>query len=365
MALAVIDALRRFLPPFLESGPSLNPDQRRALWAIEHCRTATLGGNLYACRPCGERRFAYHSCNHKACPQCGRDTTRRWVRRELDKRIGAPYFMVTFTLPCELRSLFFGPLAKEAYDLFFAAASKALREKLATPKWLGAQVSGFTGVLHTWNQQLLFHPHIHFLVPGAGIDAKGEVVRVKQEDYLLPVQALKKTFRHHFRCGVQNMPWEIDPAVWSKDWGINIQAFGSGINAIKYLGAYVSRTAIGNGRIESITQEGVTFRWKDRAHGDVTKLQHVSGCEFLRRYLRHVIPRGMRSIRYYGFCHPAAKRNRERIGFHTGLPLEAGSSTTVEKEADQASGIPRCPGCQKLMKRTASFKPAWLPRGPP
>ena len=138
MALAVIDVLRRFLPDYLESNPPLSPDQRRAIWAILHCRTPAMGGHLYACEPCAQRAFAYHSCNHKACPQCGRDATRKWVERELGKRVNAPYFMVTFTLPSELRSLFFGPLAKEAYDLFFLAASTALREKLAVKKHLGA-----------------------------------------------------------------------------------------------------------------------------------------------------------------------------------------------------------------------------------
>ncbi len=141
-----------------------------------------MGGHLYACKPCGQRAFAWHSCNHKACPQCGREATGKWVQRELGKRVNAPYFMVTFTLPAELRGLFFGPLAKEAYDLFFAAASAALRQKLAAAKHLGAAVSGFTGVLHTWNQRLLFHPHIHFLVPGAGIDVRGKVVTVKKAD---------------------------------------------------------------------------------------------------------------------------------------------------------------------------------------
>jgi hypothetical protein len=113
----VLGALRRFLPEFLKTGPPLSPQQRRAIWAITHCRTAALGGRAFACDPCSHIHFAYHSCNHKACPQCGAQATQRWVERELDKLVNAPYFLVTFTLPAELRGCFFGPLAKEAWSL--------------------------------------------------------------------------------------------------------------------------------------------------------------------------------------------------------------------------------------------------------
>ena len=131
MPATVIEALRRFLPDFLRSNPPLSTDQRRALWAMTHCRTAALGGDVFVCKRCGRRHFAFHSCNHKACPQCGRAATANWVRRELRKLVKAPYFLVTFTLPEQLRQLFFGPQAKEAYDLFFAAVAGALSEKLA------------------------------------------------------------------------------------------------------------------------------------------------------------------------------------------------------------------------------------------
>ena len=174
MSATVIGALRRFLPAFLEGAPPLSPDQRRALWAITHCRTPALGGSAFACDhpDCGRVHFAWHSCNHKACPQCGRQATARWVARQLARLVRAPYFLVTFTLPAELRGLFFGPHAHRAYDLFFTAVSRALSEKLATAKGLRATVNGFTAVLHTWTQRLDFHPHIHCLVPGAGLNAR-------------------------------------------------------------------------------------------------------------------------------------------------------------------------------------------------
>jgi predicted RNA-binding Zn-ribbon protein involved in translation (DUF1610 family) len=290
-----IDILRAFLPAYLDSKPPPNPDRRRAIWAISHCRTATMGGHLYACGKCGGKAFAYHSCNHKACPQCGREATRKWVARELDKRVGAPYFMVTFTLPAELRGLFFGPSAKDAYDLFFSASSTALSEKLASDKTLGAVVSGFTAILHTWNQRLLFHPHIHYIVPGAGINARGEVVMVKNANFLLHLPLLQKAFRHHFHNKLKACEWEVDPAVWGKDWGVNIEPFGTGANAIKYLGAYVCRTAIGDRRIVSMDGDNVSFLWKDRANGGRIRTSTITGVEFVKRYLCHVLPRGMRN----------------------------------------------------------------------
>jgi len=359
----VIDVLRAFLPAYLDLRPPLDPDKRRAIWAITHCRTPAMGGHLYACAQCGGKAFAYHSCNHKACPQCGREATRKWVERELAKRVGAPYFMVTFTLPAELRGLFFGPLAKEAHHLFFSASSTALSEKLASDKTLRADTSGFIGVLHTWNQRLLFHPHIHYIVPGVGIDGQGEVRKVGNANFLLHLPLLKEAFRQHFYRGLNAKQWEVDPAVWSKQWGVDIQPFGSGGNVVKYLGAYVNRSAIGDSRILSMDGGKVTFQWKDRANKGQIKTSTIAGVEFVKRYLRHVLPRGMRSIRYYGFCHPAAKKKRERVRFHTGMPLLIGAPSVVPK--DSTTGIPTCPCCDQAMTRLASFRPKWLARGPP
>jgi hypothetical protein len=149
MAAGVIDVLRRFLP-LVAREPLVARDEarRRAVWAITRCRTAEMGGHLCGCEACDTRGFFYHSCNHRSCPQCGKAATAQWVERELSRRAGAPYFMVTFTLPEELRPLFFTPAAKEVYHVLFAAASGALAAALANPRWLGVVTCGFTMVLH-------------------------------------------------------------------------------------------------------------------------------------------------------------------------------------------------------------------------
>jgi hypothetical protein len=353
----VLGALRTFLPEL--AGQSLSAHQQRALRAITQCRTPALGGRIFACDGCGHRHFAWHSCNHKACPQCGREATRRWVARELGKRINAPYFLVTFTLPSQLRGCFFGPHAREAYDLFFAAVSGALAEKLATAKGLRAAVNGFTAALHTWNQRLEFHPHIHCLVPGAGLDQHGRPVRVKQPEFLVYLPHLQAAFRQHLRQLFDRHGWQADPDVWRKDWGVHIQPAGSGAAALKYLGAYVARTAISDPRIVEVTDTSVTFRWKDR-EANRTRTLELSGLEFVRRYLRHVLPRGLRSVRYYGFCHPTAKASRLRVRFHSSMPVDFGAITTPPASAQTNPPCPACGGVTRLAGRIDRWG-----RGPP
>src|SRR4030095_3206992 len=279
MAPTVLGALRQFLPDFLKAAPPLSPEQRRALWAITHCRTPALGGRAFACSPCRQWHFAWHSCNHKACPQCGAAATALWVQRELAKLVNAPYFLVTFTLPAQL-----------PFDLFFTAVSGALSEKLATDKGLRATVNGFTAVLHTWNQQMGFHPHIHCLVPGAGLDERGRLVCVKKPVFLVYLSHLQCAFRQHLRDLLKAHDWQVDPDVWSKDWGVHIQAVGNGTSALKYLGAYLARTPISNARIREVTAQSVSFSWKNRDAGNRQQTSTVPGGEFVQRYLRHVLP---------------------------------------------------------------------------
>jgi hypothetical protein len=360
----VLEALRRFIPELLKTAPALSPQQYRAIWAITHCRTPALGGRAFACKQCGHLHFAYHSCNHKACPQCGALNAHRWVQRELAKLINAPYFLVTFTLPAQLRSCFFGPRDQQAYELFFNAASGALSEKLAADKALGAPINGFVAVLHTWTQKLEFHPHIHFLVPGAGLNERNQFVRVRKPQFLLHLPHLQAAFRQHLYRLLKENNWPVDPQVWRKDWGVHIQPSGSGASALKYLGAYVSRTAITNPRMLRVDPESVTFRWKDRSDNSRSRELTLSGVEFVRRYLGHVLPKGLRSVRYYGFCHPTAKANRMRVQFHSGRPVQFGD-TVMLLPGQAGSSCPRCPRCGRPTQLLFCFSACYGNRGPP
>ena len=359
----VLAALRRFIPELLKTAPALSAEQHRAIWAITHCRTPALGGDVFACKTCGHRHLAYHSCNHKACPQCGAHAAHRWVQRQLANLIKAPYFLVTFTLPAELRPCFFGPRAQEAYDLFFAAMSAALTEKLAADKALRAHVSGFVAVLHTWTQKLEFHPHIHCLVPGAGLNHRHQFVRVKNPEFLLYLPHLQAAFRQHLYRLLKENHWPVDPQVWRKDWGVHIQPSGSGASAVKYLGTYVTRTAITNARMLRVDEHSVTFRWKDRSDHNRTKELTLPGVEFARRYLRHVLPTDLRSIRYYGFCHPTAQANRMRVQLHSGRALQFGDPSPLGPV--QVPACPPCPKCGRPTQLIFSVSPYRPNRGPP
>lgn len=358
----VINGLRTFLPAYLKQNKVLSPPVKRAIWAIENCRTPALGGHAYHCKDCNKWEYGAHSCNHRSCPLCGKQATAEWVDRELGKRVAAPYFMVTFTLPSELRCLFLSKHAKAAYSLFFEASSKALRDKLADQKGFKAAKSGFIGILHTWNQQLLFHPHIHYIVPGAGLDKNGKVITVPKSNYLLKLDKLIGAFRQYFREGSERLELQVAPSVWKHQWGINIQPFGDGKNIIKYLGAYVCRTAISDSRIRSIDTKNqtITFSYKDRTdkHKVTNRLSTITGVEFTTRYLRHVLPQGLRAIRYYGYCHPAGKKTRQKIAFHTGIHLDqATAETTPEPIDDAESKTPKCKSCGNPMIKIGSFPP--------
>jgi hypothetical protein len=362
----VIEAVRRFLPVYLSGNPPLSAEQRRAIWAMQACRTGELGGHVHGCETCRELppHYEYHSCNHKACPLCGRGATQQWVQRQEEKRINAPHFMVTFTVPEELRPLFFGQTAKQAFGMLFDGSSHALSGAMERNRQLRATKTGFTTVLHTWNQQMLFHPHVHVIVPGAGLDAKGHYRQVKSAQFLVHVPALKAAFRRRFRELMAEAGWQCDPAVWRKDWAVNIQPFGDGASAIKYLGAYVGRSVIGDSRILSITDTHVTFRWKDRANHNAERISSIEGTEFVKRYLRHVLPQGMHSVRSYGFHHPTAKKTRVKVMLMSGKPVELSTlqKAAVPEKSDKPARLraPLCPCCNQPMKLIGKAAPTWI-----
>jgi hypothetical protein len=264
--------------------------------------------------------------------------------------------MVTFTLPSELRAL----VRREAevlYDAFFSVSSHCLKEHLAKEDCLGTPETGFFGIMHTWTQLLGYHPHIHYIVPGAGLGEDGGLVRVKREDFLLPWEPLRDDFVKSFKSILEknDMLAACPPEVWEKDWRVNIQAFGNGENAVKYLGAYVRKTAIGNSRIKSINTDTntVTFTYLDRADGGARKEETLPGVEFVSRYLQHVFPAKFHRLRYYGYLH-----SRKRASL---LRLQTLTETRIEIEGIESAATemenPPCPRCHKPMTQTDTFKP--------
>lgn len=295
--------------------------QEAVLKHIAECRTAALGGHLDACDSCGHQRISYNSCRDRHCPKCQNAARAEWITRRLERLLPIPYFHVVFTIPDELN-----PLAlrnkKAVFKILFAAASQTLLTIARDGKHLGAQV-GFTMVLHTWGQNLLFHPHVHCVVTGGGLSSDGSRWIAAREKYLLPVKVLGKLFRGKFLAALDqayrdgeldlagSTAERSDPEAWhrfkdslyKKDWVVFAKPpFGGAEHVFNYLGRYTHRIALSNHRIVEVADGTVTFSWKDYADGCKKKLMALDAVEFLRRFLLHVLPHGFVRIRHYGLC---------------------------------------------------------------
>jgi len=286
---------------------------------IATCRTAAIGGHVDACQDCGHARIAYNSCRDRHCPKCQGLERDKWLERRLERLLPVPYYHVVFTLPSELHPLALGN-KRLIFGLLFKAAASTLRRIAEDPKHLGAQL-GVTAVLHTWGQNLLFHPHLHCVVTGGGLALDGTRWVPARERYLLPVKILGRVFRARFLDAL-GRAWKAgklrlgggmvrlaDPARWSalkhkayaKDWVVYAKPpFGGPERVFRYLGRYTHRVAISNWRITDFDAGRVTFSLKDYADGGRCKSMTLDAVEFLRRFLLHVLPKGLVRIRHYG-----------------------------------------------------------------
>jgi hypothetical protein len=330
-------------------GHAIPVTHRAAVRAILRCRTPERGGQLFRC-DCGAFHFAYHSCGHRACHQCGQGDAKDWAQRQENKLLPVPYFLVTFTVPEELRDVIRSH-ARELYAALFRESSGALAD-VALSK-LGVEL-GCTGVLHTWTRQLLYPPHVHYLVPGGGLTPDGlRWKRVTDPEFFLPTKVLAARFKNRLRrwleAGHQELLRQIPARVWRTAWVVDAQPVGRGHTALKYLAAYVQKTALSAARLVACDEASVTFTHQDRATGQ-TKTLRLSGQEFLRRFLQHVLPTGFQRVRHFGWLSPAAKKRWERI--HALLDWKP---TTPPDAAAAPCWAPLCPRCQKPMRLLGTF----------
>lgn len=280
---------------------SLSEQQRRVAAAIMSCRTAALGGHVRECdHGCGYEEISYNSCRDRHCPKCQGLERVRWQEARAEDLLPVPYFHVVFTIPHLLHPIFFVD-PRLAYTLLFTAAAKTLQEVAAESKNLGAEI-GMTGVLHTWTQTLLFHPHIHFIVPGGGLDSTRERWIQARKTFFLPVRILSEVFRAKLLKAIEN-------AVERGDLPRNLP-FAGPEQVLAYLGRYTHRIAIANERILSLDGDQVTFAYRDRRDHDRSKRTTLDGPAFLRRFLLHVLPPGFVRIRHYGVLANSVRRDR-------------------------------------------------------
>lgn len=342
---ALADWLTRQAPAWLEGerGP-LAPHQRRALVAITRCRTPELGGRVYRCTDCKGTDYAYHSCNHRACPRCGGGDTAGWTHKQEQKLLPVPYFFWTFTVPDTLRAAFAAAPALLA-DLLFANAFHALQSVAARPKALGAQI-GACAVLHTWGRQVQLHPHLHIITPGGGLSFDNtRWIEPRDPDWFLPIRAVAAAFRDGFEQGLAAQAPALHAAIpdstWRKKWNVDIQAVGTGRTVVRYLARYVKRTAIADERIIATDDEHVRFRYIDSQTKQPRELT-LDAETFMRRYLQHVPMPGQHRVRYFGWMHPAATRRRMKI---EGLLRK---EIIVYKEPEVPDWAKWCPHCNKF-----------------
>jgi hypothetical protein len=346
--------LRRYWPAYERKfGARLLPSHRRAVQAILSCRTPALGAQLFGC-DCGRRELVYHSCNHRACPRCGHADATQWLERQRRKLLPVPYYLVTFTVPAQLRKVIRSN-QKILYPLLIREAAYALLDVGRDHKNLGAQL-GVLAVLQTWARDLQYHPHVHCVVPGGGLSAERlRWVRPQCPDYFLPQAALAMRFRTRLKRMLQQehpqLFIHIPRAAWKLNWVADVQPVGTGEPALKYLAAYVYRTAFSSEKIVADDQRGVTFAYRDNQRR-LRKLT-LPAEAFLHRFLQHVLPGGLQRVRYFGFLSPAAKERFERIRALLDAPEPAPLALSIVPP-------PQCPCCHKPMRLLGR-----LPRPPP
>ena len=300
----------QFAPDYLaQDGSSVLPSQRQALSVMKNCRSS-LGPCLLAqCGDCGEQRLVPHSCGHRSCPHCQHFESQRWIERQTQALVPGSYFLITFTLPSELRGLV-GQHQRELYAALMGCAWSTLHTFSQNHKQLQGS-PGAVAVLHTHSRSLDFHPHVHLTMPAAALDGDKGLWRTlrrnaKGGDYLFNHKALAKVFKAKFLTALAELGLPL-PSNLPLKWVANCKCVGNGEKALVYLGRYLYRGVIAEKDILRCENGQVTYRWRDSTTKQYA-LRTVSGVEFLRLVLQHVLPKGFRRARNYGFLHPNSKR---------------------------------------------------------
>ena len=364
---------------------NLSAQQRRVAAAIMSCRTAALGGHVRECdRGCGYQEISYNSCRDRHCPKCQGLARVRWQEARAADLLPVPYFHLVFTVPDRLHEVFLAH-PRLAYRLLFDTVDKTLREVAANPNNLGARI-GMTAVLHTWTQTLLYHPHLHCIVPGGGLDSRGQHWIASRANFFLAVRILSTVFRAKLLAALQhavasgNIAADIRGVPVAKllrhaarhKWVVYCKRpFAGPQQVLAYLGRYTHRIAISNHRIVARSGDRVTFLYKDRADSDRRKRMTLPAEAFLRRFLLHVLPPGFVRIRHYGLL--ANPVRRERIARCRQLlntapdPTPAPTRESWEQLLLRLTGedVTRCPQCRVgRLCTTRDIPPSAIPPGP-
>jgi len=385
----VADVIREHADAYRQAcGGVVSSARERVMRRLTACRTAALGGHVESCDHCGYERIAYNSCRDRHCPKCQASARAEWVDAREGDLLPVPYFHVVFTVPPAIAAIALQN-KKVVYGILMRAAADTLLQIAADPKHLGAEI-GVLAVLHTWGQTLVHHPHVHCLVPGGGLDGDRRRWIACRPGFFLPVAVLSDVFRGKFLAALRQafargelkfqggLEPLADPdhfarrlkSTYDHRWVVYSKPpFGGAGPVLRYLARYTHRVAIANSRIVAMSEGTVSFRYKDYAHGGRQRTMTLTGVEFLRRFLQHVLPRGFVKIRSYGFLANSVRACR-LTACRAVLGVAAPAAVRQAGEAAPSSSCRRCPACKVgtlvVGERLPPFSLRLLrPRSPP
>ena len=337
-----------FGPEYVECYPQLPLAHRKVISAIQQCQSGHYGHSLYQCHTCGGQHRVQHSCGNRHCPQCQQQKTQQWLQHHLDKQLPGPHFLLTFTVPETLRP-FIRSHQRPAYQAMFHASATALKRLAKDERFVGTDLPGFTGVLHTWGRQLQYHPHIHYIVPGGGLSTDRTTWCPSRANFFVPVKALSPIYRALFKDEMRHagLLEQIDPQAWTLPWNVHSQANHHGSSAFSYLAPYVFKVAISNHRLVALTDRTVTFTYRKVGSARL-RTAHLDGMEFLRRFLQHVLPEGLQKVRHFGFCHASCALSLATI--RQLIVQEHPGEDLPPPRTPPPPGVARCPTCGAPMR---------------
>jgi hypothetical protein len=357
---SVADCLRQHAPAYLAKfGDAVPLGHRKVLSAITRCRTGQLGGLLYRCDGCGREHWVGRSCGNRHCPTCGRDKTSRWLEKQAGRLLPVHHFLVTFTVPDQVRSVL-RQHQQDGYRALFDAASQTLLTLAASSRYLTGCQLGFFGVLHTWGRDpCVYHPHVHFVVPGGGVHQEESTWRQTPENFLFPHAAVVTVYQAKLAdclraCGLYDA---VPAAAWQARFVVDIKPVGDGRAVLQYLAPYVHRVAISDRRIVACDDQSVTFRYMPSGTKR-SKTRTVPGTEFVRGFVQHTLPRGFQKIRYYGWMSPHNRIGLDHVKWLVWLFLGWTfrlASRHWPPEAPAQRGEVRCPRCGAAMRLVGVF----------
>ena len=387
--LEVADVFRRYGDAYRQNhGASMSAEQRRVMAAIEVCRTAVLGGHLERCDQCDYERNCFNSCRDRHCPKCQSLARAQWIEHRQAELLDCPYFHVVFTVPEEIAAIAYQN-KEVVYEILFHSTAETLKTIAADPKHLGAEI-GFFAVLHSWGQNLMFHPHLHCVVPGGGLSADGQRWVRCRAGFFLSVRVLSRLFRRLFLERIEkafnsrklhffaSLEFLRDPHAFAaridsakeSEWVVHAKRpFAGPQQVLDYVGRYTHRVAISNNRLIDIDNGQVQFHWKDYRDNSQIKVMDLEADEFIRRFLLHVLPEGFQRIRYYGFL--ANRDRRKKLALcRQLLGMQTLSQTTSVKDYRQqyqeltGRSLTLCPRCLKGQMAIVESLPPALCRVP-